>query len=105
MNDSYPLSNIKNILHNLGEGKLFPCLDLKQDYHQIPPTADSKALTAFVTHEGLYEHIVLFMGLKDSPMSFCRIINQVLIGDSNIPPSSQIPNSRSPNFSQNVTKL
>ena len=66
MNDSYPLPNINNILHNLGKGKIFSCLDLKQGFHQIPLTEDSKALTAFVTPEGLYEHNVLLMGLKDA---------------------------------------
>ena len=49
MNDSYPLPNIN---------KLFSCLDSKQGYHQIPLTIDSIALTAFVTPEGLYEHIM-----------------------------------------------
>ena len=77
MNDSYPFPNIDNILHNLGKGKLFSCSDLKQGYHQIPLT---EALTAFVTPEGLYEHNVLPMDLKDSPKAFCRIKNQVLIG-------------------------
>ena len=75
MNDSDPLPNINNNLHNLEKGELFSCLDLKQDFHQIPLTEDSKALTAIVTLEGLYEHNILSMGLKDSPMSFCRIIN------------------------------
>ena len=64
MNDSYPLSNINNILHNLGKGKIFSCFDLKKGFHQISLTEDSKALTAFVTPEGLYEHNVLPMGLK-----------------------------------------
>lgn len=81
MNDSYPLPNINNILHNLGKGKIFSCLDLKQGYHQIPLNEDSKALiTAFVTPEGLYEHNVLPMGLTCSPSGFVRVINQVLLG-------------------------
>ena len=77
MNDSYPLPNINNILHKLGKVKIFSCLDLKQDFHQIPLTEDGKALIAFLTPELLYEHNVLSMGLKDSPMAICKIINQV----------------------------
>ena len=42
MNGSYPLPNIKNILHNLGKGKLFSFLNLKQGYLQISFTEDSK---------------------------------------------------------------
>ena len=80
LNDSYPLPNVNNILHNLGKGKMFSCLDLKQGYHQIQLNEESKPWTAFVTPNGLYEHNVLPMGLKDSPAAFCRIINQVLAG-------------------------
>ena len=34
-----------------------------------------------------------------------QIVNSITIGDSNIPPSSQIANSRSTNFSQNLMKV
>ena len=80
INDSYPLPNINNILHNLGKGRIFSCLDLKQGYHQVQLSEESKPWTAFVAPNGLYEHNVLPMGLKDSPAAFCRIINQVLVG-------------------------
>ncbi|XP_045108006.1 uncharacterized protein LOC123502806 [Portunus trituberculatus] len=78
LNDSYPLPNVNNILHNLGKGKMFSCLDLKQGYHQIQLNEESKPWTAFATSNGLYEHNVLPMGLKDSPAAFCRIINQTV---------------------------
>ena len=80
INDCFPLPNINHILYNLGKGKLFSCLDMKQGYHQIPLAEESKALTAFIAPGGLWEHNVLPMGLKDSPAAFCRIINQVLVG-------------------------
>ena len=80
ISDSYPLPNINNILHNLGKGKIFTCLDLREGYHQIPLSEESKSLTAFVAPGGLYEYNVMPMGLKDSPSAFSRIINQVLIG-------------------------
>ena len=80
INDSYPLPNINSILHNLGKGNTYSCLDLKQGYHQIPLHENSKHLTAFIAPGGLYEYNVMPMGLKDSPSAFSRIINQVLIG-------------------------
>ena len=80
ISDSYPLPNISQILHNLGKGKIFSCLDLKQGYHQIPLTEESKPYTAFIAPGGLYEYNVMPMGLKDSPSAFSRIINQVLVG-------------------------
>ena len=80
INDSYPLPNINTILQNLGKGKIFSCLDLKQGYHQIPLDEQSKSLTAFIAPGGLYEYNVMPMGLKDCPSAFSRIRNQVLIG-------------------------
>ena len=59
MNDSYPLPNINNFLHNLSKGKICSWLYLKKSYHQISLTKDSKALTAFEAPAGLYEHNVL----------------------------------------------
>ena len=80
ISDSFPLPNINQILQNLGKGKIFSCLDLRQGYHQIPLIEESKPLTAFIAPGGLYEYNVMPMGLKDSPAAFSRIISQVLVG-------------------------
>ena len=55
--NGWPLLNIKDIIHRLGEKKAnyFAVIDLTQGYWQIPIHEDSQHLTAFRTAEGLYE--------------------------------------------------
>ena len=64
--NGWPLLNIKDIIHRLGEKKAnyFAVIDLTQGYWQIPIHEDSQHLTAFRTAEGLYEWTRLGMGLK-----------------------------------------
>jgi len=78
--DRYPLPHIDTVLQRMGRSRIFSCLDLRQGYHQIPLTSQSKEFTAFSTPEGHYHFNVLPFGLKDAPASFQRIINQVLTG-------------------------
>jgi len=51
--DSYPLSNITDILNQLRNAKYFSTLDLASDYHQIAMDEKDKNKTAFSTS---YEH-------------------------------------------------
>ena len=64
--NGWPLLNIKDIIHRLGEKKAtyFAVIDLTQGYWQIPICDESQHLTAFRTAEGLYEWTRLGMGLK-----------------------------------------
>ena len=64
--NGWPLPNIKDIIHRLGDKKAnyFAVIDLTQGYWQIPIHEDSQHLTAFRTAEGLYEWTRLGMGLK-----------------------------------------
>ena len=47
--DSFPLPNITDILHQLGNAKYFFTLDLASRYHQIPMNKEHKNKTAFST--------------------------------------------------------
>ena len=78
--DRYPLPNIQNILHQLGNSKLFSCLDLRQGYLQVPLDEGSKELTAFSSPSGHWEFNSLPFGLKTAPSCFQSIINTVLTG-------------------------
>ena len=64
--NGWPLLNIKDIIHRLGDKRAtyFAVIDLTQGYWQIPIDQDSQHLTAFRTAEGLYEWTRLGMGLK-----------------------------------------
>ena len=76
--DQFPLPNINLILSQLNQAKYFTSLDLRQGYHQLMLTEDSKPKTAFSTNEGHYHYNVLPFGLKNAPAIFQRVINTVM---------------------------
>ena len=76
--DSYPLPNIEDTVEQLGGSSYFSKLDLKNGYFQVRIAESDKPKTAFNTGRGLWEFNVLPQGLKNSPPSFQRILNNLL---------------------------
>ncbi|MEO0683466.1 MAG: reverse transcriptase domain-containing protein [Cyanobacteria bacterium J06649_11] len=75
--DSHPLPRIDDLLDNLKDAKYFSKIDLKSGFWQIPMEESSIPKTAFTTHRGLYECIIMPFGLKNSPSTFERVIEHV----------------------------
>ena len=80
--DSHPISRVDDSLESLGSSKAtyFSTLDLQSGYWQIAMEEKSKPLTAFVTHDGLYEFERMPFGLRNAPSTFARLITSVLQG-------------------------
>ena len=78
--DMFPLPRIDDLLDQLGESRFFSTLDLASGYWQVQVHQDSVEKTAFVTHQGLYEFQVMPFGLKNAPVVFQRLMQQVLRG-------------------------
>ena len=78
--DAYPLPNINDCIDTLSGSKWFSTLDLASGYWQVLMDEESKPLTAFTTHKGLYEFKVLAFGLTNAPAVFERLMEQVLRG-------------------------
>ena len=78
--DPFPLPRIDDLLDQLGKAKYFSTLDLASGYWQVQLHPDSRANSAFVTHQGLYEFRVMPFGLKNAPAVFQRLIQKVLMG-------------------------
>ena len=55
-------------------------MDFKSGYHQIPMRKKGCEKTAFVTHVGVYEWVVMPFGLKGAPAVFSKVMAKVLRG-------------------------
>ena len=76
---SYGLGRITDMLDSLGEAKpkYFTVIDCLQGYHQIKVHEDSKDMTAFVTHSGMYRYSRLPFGLVNASAHFMSCVNDL----------------------------
>lgn len=81
--DKYPLPQISDLLDRLGKCSYFSVIDLKSGFHQISMNEDSIAKTAFSTPTRHLEFLRLPFGLKNSPSTFQRMMDNVLRGIAN----------------------
>ncbi|KAJ8346671.1 hypothetical protein SKAU_G00280720 [Synaphobranchus kaupii] len=59
---------------------LFTKLDLRQGYLQVPLHPDSRFLTAFVTHVGVFRYTRMPFGLSSAPSCFQKIMATIFAG-------------------------
>ena len=75
--DRYPLPVLSEVLNSLGGKKVFSTLDLLSGFWQVPLAEESKELTAFSTPSGHFKFEVMPFGLRNSPITFVRLMSMV----------------------------
>jgi RNase H-like domain found in reverse transcriptase/Reverse transcriptase (RNA-dependent DNA polymerase)/Integrase zinc binding domain/Chromo (CHRromatin Organisation MOdifier) domain len=74
----YPLPLISDLRDRLQGSQWYTALDLKGAYHLVRMKEGEEWKTAFRTTQGLYEYLVMPMGLTNAPATFQAMINHVL---------------------------
>ena len=78
--DTYPIPRIDDCIDKIGNARYVSKFDLLKGFWQVPLTERAKEISAFVTPDGLFQYKVMPFGMKNSPATFQRLINQVISG-------------------------
>ena len=62
----HPIPTLEELITKFNGCKLFSKIDLNNGYHQIQLHKDSRYITSFVTHEGVFQYKRLVQGVNDA---------------------------------------
>ena len=73
--DSYPLTNIQEILRSLQRAIVFSSLDACGAYHAARIAPGSRACTAFISPFGMFQYILMPFGLANVVCVYSRMLD------------------------------
>ena len=75
-----PVPTVDEVLESLNGSTVFSKVDLRWGFHQIELDADSRDITAFATHDGIFRYKRLSFGVNAAPEKYQHIITQSMAG-------------------------
>ncbi len=80
--DKYPMPIPKELFDSIGDSNIFTIVDPKQGFNQIVLVAKDRKKTTVHGSNKLWEWLVMPFGLKNAPVFFQRVMDQVLEGEN-----------------------
>ena len=80
LRERHPIPTVEELLQDMAESRVFTKLDLKMGYHQLELHPDSRDITTFVTHCGLFRYKRLVMGINAASEIYQHEIQKVVQG-------------------------
>ena len=74
----HPIPTIDEVLQDLNNSTMFSKLDIKWAYHQMELDQESRDITTFVMHKGLYRYTRLLFGVSCAPEMYQTVMQNVL---------------------------
>ena len=68
-----PIPTVDEVVENLNGSAVFSKLDLRLGFHQIELDKESRDITTFATHEGLFRYKRLSFGVNSAPEKYQQI--------------------------------
>jgi hypothetical protein len=73
----YPLPLIDDLIHRLKGARYFTKLDVRWGYNNVRIKEGDEWKAAFRTNRGLFEPLVMYFGLTNSPATFQTMMNEI----------------------------
>lgn len=78
--EKHPLPTMDDMLPNLRNSKWFTKLDIRNAFHQVEISENSRHITTFISKKGLFRYTRLMFGISCAPELFQKVMEKLLVG-------------------------